>query len=59
MLKSWSSAMPTIFFEDPPSNERYTDRAALIQYYQQLFSLPEVSFSDFTVLEGEHFATIE
>jgi len=30
-----------------------------MQYYQQLFSLPEVSFSDFTVLEGEHFATIE
>lgn len=45
--------------EFPSSNERFTDRASLKQYYQQLFNLPEVSFSDFKILEAEHFATTE
>ncbi len=40
-------------------NERFTDRASLKNYYQQLFSLPEVSFSDFKILESEHFAVSE
>ena len=46
-------------FEDPSSKEQITDRASLMQYYQQLFSLPEVRFSDFKILEAELFATIE
>ena len=46
-------------FESPSSNERFTDRTSLKNYYQQLFSLPEVNFSDFKILDAEHFATIE
>ena len=46
-------------FEDPSSNERITDRTSLRKYYQQLFSLPEVNFSDIKILEAEHFATVE
>ena len=47
------------FFEAPSSDDRITDRASLKNYYQQLFSLPEVGFSDIKILEAEHFATIE
>ncbi len=46
-------------FEASSSNDWITDRASLRNYFQQLFSLPEVRFSDFKILESDHFATIE
>lgn len=47
------------FFEVPLSSKWFNDQSSLRQYYQQLFSLPDVRFSDYKILEAEHFATIE
>ena len=46
-------------YEALSSNDRITDRDSLKKYYQQLFSLPQVSFSDFKILDAEHFAVSE
>jgi hypothetical protein len=37
---------PDYLFEDTASGERITDRAELNSYFEQLFSLPGVQFSD-------------
>jgi hypothetical protein len=46
-------------FEDTPANLLITDRKKLGEYFQQLFSMPEVSFSDIEIHEAESFAVIE
>jgi ketosteroid isomerase-like protein len=46
-------------FEDVSANEQITDRKALKEYFQRLFSLPQVSFSDIRIFEGECFAILE
>ena len=45
--------------EDVPSGERITDRKSLRAYFQALFGLPNVAFSDVTVYEAEAFAALE
>ena len=47
------------FFEDTPAKLLISDRNLLREYFQQLFSLPEVSFSDIKVYEAANFAVIE
>jgi ketosteroid isomerase-like protein len=46
-------------FEDTSSKEQITDRSSLRKYFQQLFSLPKVTFSDIRIFEAESFAVIE
>jgi steroid delta-isomerase-like uncharacterized protein len=46
-------------FEDASSKERITGRKALREYFQQLFALPQVSFSDIRIFEAGSFAAIE
>lgn len=46
-------------FEDTSARQRITDRKTLRVYFQQLFSLPEVSFSDISIYEAQGFAAIE
>jgi steroid delta-isomerase-like uncharacterized protein len=46
-------------FEDIASNERITDRGELAQYFERLFSLPGVSFSDVVLLGGDGWAALE
>jgi len=46
-------------FEDTSSKEQIIDRTSLRKYFQQLFALPHVSFSDIRIFEAEYFATIE
>jgi len=46
-------------FEDTSSKEQITDRVSMRQYFQQLFSLPQVSFSEIRIFEAERFAVIE
>jgi len=46
-------------FEDPSSGEQITDREALRKYFQQLFALPQASFTDIRVYEAESFAALE
>lgn len=56
MIETYASEF---LFEAPSSNDRITDLTALKKYYEQLFSLPEVSFSEIRILEAALFATIE
>jgi ketosteroid isomerase-like protein len=49
----------SFLFEDPPSSKSIADRAALRSYFEALFALPDVAFTDITVHEGETFAVIE
>ncbi len=46
-------------FEDTSARERCIDQASLREYFQHLFALPQVSFSDIRVFEADQFATIE
>lgn len=46
-------------FEDIASNERITDRGKLGLYFERLFSLPGVRFSDVVLLGGEDWAALE
>jgi hypothetical protein len=46
-------------FEDTPAKLLITDRKKLGEYFQQLFSMPEVSFSDIKIFEAVRFAAIE
>ena len=46
-------------FEDTPAKLLISDRNLLREYFQQLFSLPEVSFSDIKLYEADNFAIIE
>lgn len=46
-------------FEDTSARERITDRKALKEYFQRLFTMPQVSFSEFRIFEAECFAVIE
>ncbi len=46
-------------FEDTSSKEQITDRTSLRKYFQQLFALPQVSFSDIRIIEANQFAVIE
>ena len=46
-------------FEDAPAKLLITDRKTLKEYFQRLFGLPQVSFSDIKVYEAENFAAIE
>jgi len=46
-------------FEDTSSKEQIIDRTSLRKYFQQLFALPQVSFSDIKIFEADRFAVIE
>jgi hypothetical protein len=46
-------------FEDTTAKLLINDRKRLGEYFQQLFSMPEVSFSDIEIHEAESFAVIE
>ena len=46
-------------FEDTSSREQITDRISLKKYFQQLFALPQVSFTDIRIIEADQFAVIE
>ena len=46
-------------FEDSSSKAHITDRKELREYFQQLFALPGVSFSDIRIFEAESFAALE
>lgn len=46
-------------FEDPQDKQRITRKQDLLQYFQRLFALPEVAFTDVRVYEGETWAAIE
>jgi steroid delta-isomerase-like uncharacterized protein len=46
-------------FEDTTLLKRITDQTSLRHYFEQLFSLPQVSFSDIKIFEAEDFAAIE
>lgn len=49
----------TFLFEDISLKASITDRTLLKEYFQQLFSLPGVRFSDIRIFEAENFAAIE
>ena len=46
-------------FEDTSTRECITDRQALNEYFERLFTLPRVNFSEIRVFEADHFAIIE
>jgi hypothetical protein len=46
-------------FEDTSSMQSITTRTSLRTYYNQLFNLPGVCFSDIGIFESDHFAAIE
>jgi steroid delta-isomerase-like uncharacterized protein len=46
-------------FEDIPSGIRITDKDSLREYFDSLFSLPEVGFSVSKVFEAHNFAVME
>lgn len=46
-------------FEDVPSGETITDTEGLRAYFQALFALPNVAFSDVRIYEAEAFAVLE
>ncbi len=46
-------------FEDTSSKQQITDRVTLKIYFQRLFTMPQVSFSEIRILETDNFATIE
>ena len=46
-------------FEDVPGGQRITNKTALRTYFQSLFSLPGVAFTDISIHEGETSAAIE
>jgi len=46
-------------FEDVPSGESISDRAQLRAYFEALFALPQVAFSEVKVYESENFAAVE
>jgi len=46
-------------FEDIPANLRHTDKTELRAYFEKLFSLPGVAFSDIRIFEGKEFAALE
>jgi len=46
-------------FEDTSSREQIIDRASLRKYFQQLFAMPQVSFSEIRIFEADRFAVIE
>ena len=46
-------------FEDTSSMQRITTRTSLRSYFDQLFNLPGVCFSDIGIFEGNNFAAIE
>ena len=46
-------------FEDISAGQRIMDKTTLRTYFEQLFSLPGVSFSDIRILDGSNFAVIE
>lgn len=45
--------------EDVPSGEKITDLEGLRAYFQALFALPNVAFSDVRTYEAEAFAALE
>ena len=49
----------TFLFEDLPSGKRITERPALEAYFRSLFALPDIAFTDVSVLEAPTFAVIE
>ena len=46
-------------FEDVPGGERITNRSALRVYFENLFGLPDVAFSEIRIYEADTFACIE
>jgi ketosteroid isomerase-like protein len=46
-------------FEDISAGERITDKARLRVYFERLFSLPGIAFSDIRIFDGGSFAAIE
>ncbi|HEX7541195.1 MAG TPA: nuclear transport factor 2 family protein [Anaerolineales bacterium] len=45
--------------DDVPSGETITDRKSLLAYFQVLFGLPNVAFTDVKGYEAEGFAVLE
>ncbi len=46
-------------FEDPQANERITERQTLAAYFQALFALPGVRFTNICAFEAERWAAVE
>jgi len=46
-------------FEDISAGERIVGQAGLRAYFEQLFSLPGVAFSDIRIFDGGSFAALE
>ncbi|MFQ5907639.1 MAG: nuclear transport factor 2 family protein [Thermoplasmata archaeon] len=46
-------------FEDIPSELRITEKADLKTYYEHLFALPNVKFSDTVIYDGGDWAALE
>ncbi len=48
-----------LLFEDIPSGLRITEKADLKSYYEHLFALPNVKFSDIVIYDGGDWAALE
>jgi ketosteroid isomerase-like protein len=46
-------------FEDIPAGLQILDKTGLRSYFEQLFSLPGVAFSEIRIFDGDNFAAIE
>ncbi len=46
-------------FEDTSSKLSIKDRKALVKYFQRLFTMPQVSFTEIRIFEADRFAVIE
>ena len=46
-------------FEDTSSDILIKDRTSLSEYFQRLFSMPQVSFSEVRIFEADRFAALE
>lgn len=46
-------------FEDVPSGKTITDPSGLRAYFQALFTLPDVAFSEIRMYEADTFAALE
>jgi len=57
--KILSAYAENAIFEDIPAGLQIMDSTRLRSYFEQLFSLPEVAFSDIRIFDGGDFAAIE
>ena len=57
--KILSACAENAVFEDVPAGERIIGKSGLRSYFEQLFSLPGVAFSDIRIFVGGDFAALE